>query len=112
MKLIDMHCDTLGKFQWEKGRHLRENDFCIDLMKMKKAGSLAQFFACFIYAKRFQDGDMWEQSYNAALKMIAEGKKELTGIRLMKTEGLLRRDLSGNPFCIWDCAEGTKEIHR
>lgn len=76
MKLIDMHCDTLGKFQWEQGRHLRENDFCIDLMKMKKAGSLAQFFACFIYAKRFQDGDMWEQSYNAALKMIAEGKKE------------------------------------
>ena len=76
MNLIDMHCDTLGKFQWEPGRHLRENDFCIDLMKMKKAGSLAQFFACFIYAKKFQDGDMWEQSYDAALKMIADGKKE------------------------------------
>ncbi len=76
MNLIDMHCDTLGKFQWEPGRHLRENDFCIDLMKMKEAGSLAQFFACFIYAKRFQDGDMWEQSYDAALKMIAAGKKE------------------------------------
>ena len=76
MNLIDMHCDTLGKFEWEPGRHLRENDFCIDLMKMKKAGSLAQFFACFIYAKKFQDGDMWEQSYEAALKMIAVGKKE------------------------------------
>lgn len=76
MKLIDMHCDTLGRFQWEPGSHLRENNFCIDLMKMQKAGSLAQFFACFIYAKRFQDGDMWEQSYQAALDMIADGKKE------------------------------------
>ena len=75
MKLIDMHCDTLGRFQWEPGRVLRENDFCIDLMKMKKAGSLAQFFASFVYAKRFE-GDIWEQSYDAALNMIAAGKEE------------------------------------
>ena len=76
MNLIDMHCDTLGKLKWEPGTRLRENNCSIDLMKMKQAGSLAQFFACFIYAKRFQDGDMWELSYNEALKMIADGKKE------------------------------------
>lgn len=76
MKLIDMHCDTLGRFKWEPGAHLRENNFCIDLKKMQKAGSLAQFFACFIYAKQFEGGDVWEQCYQAALSMIASGKKE------------------------------------
>ena len=76
MNLIDMHCDTLGMLQWKPGTRLRENDCCIDMMKMKKAGSLAQFFACFVNAKKYQGNDMWEQSYHAALKMIAEGKKE------------------------------------
>ena len=75
MKLIDMHCDTLGRLQWEPGRVLRENDFCIDLMKMKKTGSLAQFFAAFVYAKRFE-GDIWKQSYETAINMIEAGKKE------------------------------------
>ncbi len=75
MNLIDMHCDTLGRLQWEPGRVLRENDFCIDLIKMKKADSLAQFFACFVNAKRFE-GNAWEQGFEAALKMIEAGKKE------------------------------------
>ncbi len=75
MNLIDMHCDTLGRLQWEPGRALRESDFCIDLVKMKKADSLAQFFACFINAKRFE-GNAWEQGFEAALKMIEAGKKE------------------------------------
>lgn len=76
MNLIDLHCDTLGRFLWEPGRNLRENDFCIDLTKMRKAGSLAQFFACFIYAKQFAGEGIWEQGFEEALKMIALGKKE------------------------------------
>lgn len=76
MNLIDMHCDTLLKFMWRPDTHLKENDYSVDLEKMKRAGSLAQFFACFIYAKRFQGEDIWEQGFDHALKMIAHAKKE------------------------------------
>ncbi|MBQ8804257.1 MAG: dipeptidase [Tyzzerella sp.] len=78
MNLIDLHCDTLLKFMWEPGTNLRENNFSIDLAKMKKAGSLAQFFACFIFVKRFQGEDIWEQGYEHALRMIERGKKEFS----------------------------------
>ena len=49
MRLIDMHCDTISLLMQEENANLRENHFCVDLEKMKKAGSIAQFFACFIH---------------------------------------------------------------
>lgn len=52
MKLIDMHCDTPMKLYQDQGvSGLRENNFCVDLSKLKKSNCLAQFFALFIYMK-------------------------------------------------------------
>lgn len=49
MGLIDLHCDTAWRiFHSNKLGHLRENSYDVDLMKLKKADSLAQFFALFI----------------------------------------------------------------
>ncbi|WP_069649030.1 dipeptidase [Caloranaerobacter ferrireducens] len=49
MKLIDLHCDTMSKIIiTKKGTGLRENDFHVDLKKLIKADSLAQFFALYI----------------------------------------------------------------
>ena len=49
MKLIDLHCDTILRCVDSKGEiKLRENDLCIDVKKLKKAGSLAQFFAMYV----------------------------------------------------------------
>jgi membrane dipeptidase len=44
--LIDLHCDTISKL-FEQGEEvgLRKNSFHVDLNKLMKAGSLAQFFA-------------------------------------------------------------------
>ena len=42
MNLIDLHCDTFWK--------LSEGDenLCVDVEKLQKANSMAEFFACFI----------------------------------------------------------------
>ena len=66
MNLIDMHCDMFWKMS--EGN----TDFCVDLDKLQKAESVAEFFACFIYT----DGT-YEGSYEKALTMLNTGKKYL-----------------------------------
>lgn len=52
MNLIDMHCDTLWQLLDLKGEgNLCENDCSVSIPAMRKAGTLAQFFACFTYVK-------------------------------------------------------------
>ncbi|MBQ8559886.1 MAG: dipeptidase [Tyzzerella sp.] len=101
MRLIDMHCDTISLLVQEDdvnleknpfGVNLRQNPFCVDLEKMKKAGSMAQFFACFINMKKFMEAndcsrlvgddclrmksEVCTQAYKSALHMIDRAQKE------------------------------------
>lgn len=79
MRLIDMHCDTIWQLTRNENANLRTNLFCVDIEKMKQVGSMAQFFACFIYIDEFSGHDKCEQynlGYLKALEMIAKGKKE------------------------------------
>ena len=48
MRIFDLHCDTITAVRMESAS-LRENDFHIDLMKLKKADALAQCFAIFTH---------------------------------------------------------------
>lgn len=49
MRLIDLHCDTILRCVDSEGKvKLRENDLCIDVQKLRKGGSLAQFFAMYV----------------------------------------------------------------
>lgn len=77
MRLIDMHCDTFLLMMRKQGIGLQKNDLCIDIEKMKAAGSMAQFFASFIHMSRFEGEKAIEESYQYALEMIAYGKAEL-----------------------------------
>lgn len=77
MRLIDMHCDTFWLMMQKQGIGLEKNDLCIDIEKMKAAGSMAQFFASFIHMSRFEGEDVSEQAYQHALKMIAYSKDRL-----------------------------------
>lgn len=59
MKVVDMHCDTIGAL-WHaekdgKKISLRENDLHIDLMKMRKGDYLLQNFAMFVFLGREED---------------------------------------------------------
>lgn len=66
MNLIDMHCDMFWKMS--EG----DADFCVDLEKLQKAESVAEFFACFIYT----DGT-YEGSFEKAMHMLSVGKTYL-----------------------------------
>lgn len=71
-----MHCDTVLGLMHGENVNLKKNALCVDLEKMRQADSMAQFFACFIYMKRFQGNDRFAQGYQHALKMIARAKEE------------------------------------
>ena len=49
MSIIDFHCDTIMKLM-DKSEEaaLKQNNFSVDINKLKKAKSLAQFFALFV----------------------------------------------------------------
>lgn len=65
MNIIDLHCDTLMRLVLSKEQtNLSQNDFCIDIEKLKKAHSMAQFFAAFVNIKYVKD------PLEACLKMI------------------------------------------
>lgn len=50
--LIDLHCDTILECHLSGGkRELYKSDLCVDIEKMKKAGSLAQIFALYVDMK-------------------------------------------------------------
>ena len=77
MNLIDLHCDTAFMMSIAKEPvELRKNNLCVDLERMKQAGSMAQFFASFIHMKRF-DGD-FDKGYEAALGMLRMTKDQMT----------------------------------
>lgn len=54
MHLIDFHCDTISKIHSENS-NLKTNAHGVDIEKLKKANSLAQFFALFINIKKTND---------------------------------------------------------
>ena len=76
MRLIDMHCDTIWMLIREQNKNLQNNPFCVDVEKLKRAGAMAQFFACFIYMDEITGEDRYDKGYQLALDMIARGKKE------------------------------------
>lgn len=75
MRLIDMHCDTFYLMMKSDKFNLKSNSCCVDLEKMKRAGSVAQFFACFIYMQDFSGEQRWEKGYRYALEMLVRGKQ-------------------------------------
>ena len=128
-----MHCDTifelfrrrdkifnqnvlcaemkLGKNSLYKDMDLWRNSLCVDLGKMKKADSMAQFFACFIYMKMFQGEERFSQGYQYALDMIGFAKKEFEKypeeITLVKSyEEMLQNERLGKMSAFLTVEEG------
>ena len=72
MKLIDLHCDTLWKLtDPNEGGNLMENRCSVSIPHMKKAGTKAQFFACFTYLEDYKEAGGYEGCYNHVQEMIA-----------------------------------------
>lgn len=49
MKIIDLHCDTILRLMEDKEKlELRKNEFSVDIEKLERGNSFAQFFALFL----------------------------------------------------------------
>lgn len=81
MKFIDMHCDTGSRMLYEK-KGLLKSDLKVDIEKLKKGDSLAQFFAFFIDKKEVNS------PYEEFIKMYDNFIKEISlnikNIKLVK----------------------------
>lgn len=82
MKLIDLHCDTLGKLMDGEGSgDLYENPYSISIRHMKEAGTKAQFFACFTCIAHYENTGGYDRAYKRALDMIHYGKGQFETYR-------------------------------
>lgn len=128
MQLIDMHCDTLFKLLYgeaspdmklnskprgEKSEppetDLKWNDFCVSIPGMKKAGTLAQFFACFTYVQAAPGG--YDECYEHALAMMdilgEQCEKYPEDIaQALSYEDLLKNEQAGEISAILTVEEG------
>lgn len=79
MNLIDMHCDTISELLVQNlpDQDLKRNRLKVDLEKMKKAGSTAQFFACFVCMEEFLGKSRYEQAYEYVRRMSSYLKKQV-----------------------------------
>lgn len=62
--LIDLHCDTIMKVHQKTEKSLYQNNGHIDLLKLKEADALAQFFALYV------DLSQTNQPFQTVLDMI------------------------------------------
>lgn len=74
--MIDLHCDTLSALYETKKGTLMENDFDVDRNKLKKAGSVAQFFACYIDMSKIEGENKEEQGFSHVWNLLNLGKSE------------------------------------
>lgn len=99
MKFIDMHCDTIWKIQQSHGiSTLYQNDFQVDIKKLQKSNSIAQFFALFVdtnseIRKGIRPWDDFIAKYE-----IMEKQLELFSydIRLAKNNSDLEKNIADN----------------
>ncbi|WP_194190621.1 dipeptidase [Clostridium chrysemydis] len=77
MKFIDMHCDTGSRMLYEK-KGLLKSDLKVDIEKLKKGDSLAQYFAFFIDKKEVKSPyEEFIKMYDNFIKEISLNKENI-----------------------------------
>ena len=84
MNLIDMHCDTVCELLSKNmpDQDLKKNHLKVDIEKMKRGGSMAQFFACFVPLVEFLGKSKHEQAYEYVRRMATYQKNRSGSIRM------------------------------
>ena len=103
MRLIDLHCDTVLRLM--DGGNLRENDYGVDIQKLRAGDSMAQFFALFVDMEKTND------PLDACLRMLDRFYIELAqnqeSIRLATCyQEMLDNQENGNISAILTIEEG------
>jgi len=91
MNLIDFHCDTIYSLLKDMNNHnLLKNNLSVDIEKMKKGNSLAQFFALYI------DRTQTDNPLDTCLKMLDRFYLELSQNKDSITLATNYRDINKN----------------
>ncbi len=106
MRPIDMHCDTI--FELMKGKeklNLYENKLSIDIKKLKRGNSLAQFFAMYVNLKA--EKDPMETCLEMIDKFYVELEKNSTHISLASNyDEIMKNDRDGRMSAVLTIEEG------
>lgn len=81
VNIIDLHCDTILKI-YENNSKLNNNNYSVDIQKLKKANSLAEFFALFV--ELTPDENPLEKALNMLDKFYIELSKNNSSIALAR----------------------------
>lgn len=104
--IIDLHCDTILKlWRGQPKVKLKTNQYCVDVDKMKIAGSLAQFFAVFI---DLADHDRPYSAFTAMADLfMSELEENSDRLALATTSSELERNWQdGKVSCFLTIEEG------
>lgn len=78
MKIIDFHCDTISKiFNSNEEIGLAENNLNVDIDKLERGGSCAQFFALFIYRDINLNKIKYNSLYDYSMAMLDRFYREI-----------------------------------
>lgn len=114
MRPIDMHCDTILKLMNDKDNlGLYENDLSIDIKKLKKGNSLAQFFAMWVDLEK--EINPLERCLEMIDKFYIEIEKNSDSISIATNyEDIIKNDNEGKISAVLAIEEGGTikgEIH-
>ncbi|GFZ30595.1 peptidase [Clostridium zeae] len=82
MNFIDLHCDTALKLFSDKEAKLKENQFSVDIMKLKSGNAKAQFFALFL--EKDQCGDLKNDCIDMYKRLVSELDENKSDIALVR----------------------------
>ena len=109
MKVVDMHCDTIGAIFEKRNKgiacNLRKNDLQLDVNKMEQGNYLMQNFAMFIDLKRYKN------PYKTLLDMIECYDKEIEDnkdklAKVLKYEDIVENEANGKISSLLTLEEG------
>ncbi|SCY99164.1 dipeptidase [Alkaliphilus peptidifermentans] len=97
MKIIDLHCDTILRLYMDKCKYsLKDNPYHVDISKLLKGNSMAQFFALFVHLEEIKE--LGYKPYNSTIKLLdlfnQEIEKNSDTIRIAKNYTDLEANLA------------------
>lgn len=106
MGIIDLHCDTILKLMEDKEKfELKQNPFSVDIEKLKKASSYAQFFA--LYIDLDEEKDPLEYCLEMLDKFYVEIEKNKDDIGIARNyEEMLKNHKQGKISAFLTIEEG------
>ncbi|MGL5346961.1 MAG: dipeptidase [Peptostreptococcaceae bacterium] len=80
MKIVDLHCDTIDKLMEDSNSNLFENNYSVDIKKLKTSNSLAQVFALYFDLEKYRDNpySRFNEMYNKFIEQVNQHSEHIS----------------------------------